>query len=94
MPVVFGYSLISTQVYLPEFLDNIKDPVPNKVRLFFDFENEQLLPGHLISEDMTLDRLYMETSIIASPLSEEELHSPSFSTQRYNPNNTVDMPIS
>ena len=65
----------STQIYLMELLEHIKDPIPSKVRLFLDFEGDQPLPDHLISENVTIDRLYMETSVISSSLSEEELKS-------------------
>ena len=58
-----------------EFLEFIKDPVPSKVRLFLDFEGDQPLPDHLISEDVTIDRLYMETSIISSSLTEDEINA-------------------
>lgn len=57
-----------------------------------DFETYQPLPDHLISEDVSLDRLYMETSVIASTLSEEDLKNTS-TTREYNASDTVDIPI-
>jgi len=74
---VFLYPLFppSTQIYLMEFLQHIQDPVPSKVRLFLDYEGENPLPDYLVSEDVTIDRLYMETSVVASNLSEDEIHT-------------------
>ena len=59
-------------MFLPEFIKHLKDPIPSKVRLFPDFECDEPLPEFLISEDISLGRIYVETSIIASPLTEND----------------------
>ena len=82
----------STQIYLREFLEYIKDPTPNKVRLFWDFESEQPLPDHMIAEEVSLNYIYMETSVIASSFSEDELNSPLASIRELD-SNTVNIPI-
>lgn len=78
-------------MYLPEFLKHITDPdpIPCKARLYLDFESDEPLPDFLTSEAITMRRLYVETSIIATPLDEEDLkhNSSSEDTQ------TVDIPI-
>lgn len=76
LPPFFTYpslSRCSTQIYLPEFLRHIPDPVPCKARLYMDCESEEPLPDFLINEDISMTRRYVETSIIASPMSEEDL---------------------
>ena len=86
-----GFLFSSTQLFLPDFIKHINDPVPSKVRLFLDFESEEPLPDFLTSEEVTLDKLYVQTSVIASPLSEEDLENNSSSCTE---TETEDIPIS
>ena len=58
-----------------EFLKHFQDPIPSKVRLFLDYEGNNPLPDYLISEDVTIDRVYMDTSIVTSSLSEDDIHT-------------------
>lgn len=47
--------------------------MPSKARLYLDFDSdEESLPDFLTSEAVRLDRLYVETSIIATPLPDDE----------------------
>lgn len=76
-------------MYLPEFLKYIPDPIPCKAKLYLDFESDEPLPDFLTSEAISMKRLFVETSIIATPLEEEELAKGETSEDRQ----TVDIPI-
>ena len=78
-------------MYLPEFLKHLTnpEPIPCKAMLYLDFESEEPLPDFLTSEAVTMQRLYVQTSIIASPLEEEDLRGKSRGTDT----STIDIPI-
>ena len=78
-------------MYLPDYLKHIRDPIPSSARLYLDFESGDPLPDYLTSESVTLSRLYVETSIIATFLTEEDLHSNAISSSEGA--QTVDIPI-
>lgn len=81
----------STQIYLPEFVKYIRDPIPCKARLYLDFESDEPLPDFLTSEAVAMQRLYVETSIIASPLNDDGSIQETDSDDC--DSNTVDIPI-
>ena len=77
-------------MYLPDFLKHLSDVIPAKARLYLDFESDDPLPEFLTSENITMERLYVETSVIATPLSEEDLER---DTTTATDSGTVDIPI-
>lgn len=74
-------------MYLPEFVKYIRDPIPCKAQLYLDFESEEPLPDFLTSEAVRMSRLYVETSVIASPLNDDG------SVDDSEDAHTVDIPI-
>lgn len=78
-------------MYLPEFLYHINDPIPSRAMLYLDFESDEPLPDFMTSEAISMDRLYVETSIIATPLSEEDLKDNDDTD--WDDTETVDIPI-
>ena len=76
-------------MYLTDFLKYIPGTIPCKARLYLDFESDDPLPDFLTSESVSIDKLYVETSIIASMLSEEDVEQNNSSED----SGTVDIPL-
>lgn len=60
-----------TQLHLPELVRYVPDPFPVMARMFPDAKTESTFPEHVFSEPVLLVNQYVETSLIATPVSDQ-----------------------
>ena len=60
-----------TQLHLPELVRYVPDPFPVRARMFPDVKTESTFPEHVFSEPVLLVNQYVETSLIATPVSDQ-----------------------
>ena len=78
-----------TQMYLPDILSNVPRPLPLMANMYADFESEHTLPECLNSEAVILAEEATETSLVATPMSDD-----CDPTTGSVPNTLVDLPTS
>ena len=81
-----------TRLHLPELLAYLPNLLPASANLYLDTEGNQFLPSHMLSEVVTLKRIFTETSLIATECANDE--SEGSDDEESVPDSVVDIPLS